>query len=347
MTVPKTVFVIGAGSSFGFGLPLGLDLRRIIADDLNIKFSDWGSSLESGSYEIVEALRIIVRTDGGSGDINPHRQAAIQISGSMRLSSSIDEYIERHRNDRLKVECAKLAITKAIFEAERRSTIYADPYDRQDPFASASDTWLAYMLRDLTRGLGKDQIAGAFENISIINFNYDRCVEHFAHHWFQRIYDLTDQESAAVCKNIKIYHPYGYLGPLPWEAQQLGTPFGADISARRLVDTAHRIQTYSEAIDAVSQPGFVKDHLSHVRKIVFLGFGFHRPNIAILGASGSKRATLHCYATSDGIRPPRLEIIKSQLATAMHVEAPNGLFFEHIKGNCEAFWEEFGDVIVQ
>ena len=110
MRTIRTLLVLGAGASQGFGLPLGLGLRNTIADDLNILFHDWGNSLEKVGPEIVEALRSLVQKDEmGRRDINPHRHAAVQISGAMRLSSSIDEYIERHKDDILKVECAKLA----------------------------------------------------------------------------------------------------------------------------------------------------------------------------------------------------------------------------------------------
>lgn len=349
MRTQKTILVLGAGASQGFGLPLGSGLRTTIADDLNIMFDrDWGHSLESGSPEIVDALRLIVRTeDGTSGNINPHRTAAVQISRSMRLSSSIDEYIERHKKDSKKVVCAKFAIAKAILEAERKSTIYADPQGRNDPFENAADSWLAYMLRDLTSGLGRDDLSSAFENLTIINFNYDRCVEHFAYHWFQRVYDLTEAESAVVCNDLRIYHPFGSLGPLPQQGASASVPFGGKSNAQRLIDIASRIQTYSEAVDEMTEPGFVASDLRAAKRLVFLGFGFHRPNIRILGAGATKRATLRCYATTEGIAEPRLELIRSQLAAAMHVEAPDGLFFENVKGNCEALWDEYGAVLTQ
>jgi hypothetical protein len=232
-------------------------------------------------------------------------------------------------------------------EAERSSSIYADPRERGDPLENGSDSWLAYLLRDLTRGYGKDDLAIAISKISIINFNYDRCVQHFAYHWLQRIYDLSESESANVCKGIKIYHPYGSLGPLPHENPNGGIPYGGEVHAQRLIDIAGRIQTYSEAVDELREPSFLASELATARRLVFLGFGFHAPNIRILGASGAKRATLQCYASSQGVRGPRWESIKSQIASAMQVETSNGLFFENLNGNCEAFWEEYGEVVLE
>lgn len=310
-------------------------------------FDDWGRGLQSGSHEIVEALRSLARGDDGrAGDINPYRQAAVQIARSMPLSSSIDEYIERHRDDLLKVQCAKLAIAKAILEAERSSTMYADPREDEDPLAGSPDSWLAHLLRDLTRGVSKNDLGEALSRIVIINFNYDRCVEHFTYHWLQRIYDLDELSAGRVCGDLKIYHPYGSLGPLPYAAGDRGVPFGGEVRPARLVAIAETIKTYSEAVDELAEPSFVRASLSTIRRLIFIGFGFHAQNIRILGASGGQRTTLRCYASTEGIPEPRLDIIRSQLASAMRVEAPNGLFFDHLRGSCEAFWQEYGDVLL-
>lgn len=346
MRTVETILVLGAGASQGFGLPLGSGLRNMIADDLNIMFDEWGRSLESGSHEIVEALRLTVhQPDGRTGDINRHRHAAVQISGSMRLSGSIDEYIERHKEDALKVQCAKLAIAKAILQAERNSTIYADPRGDNDVFERAADSWLAYMLRDLTRGLGKAALRSAFQNVTIVNFNYDRCVEHFCYHWFQRVYDLSESESADICKSIKIYHPYGVLGPLHYQSPNTAVPYGGEINARRLIEIADRIKTYSEAVD--EHPSFVGSDITSTNRVAFLGFGFHQQNVDLLGAVSGPHVTMRCYATTQGVRPPRMELIRNHLVSAFNVETANGFFFEALSGSCEDFWAEYGDVIVQ
>jgi hypothetical protein len=51
----KTLFVVGAGASCEVGLPTGEKLKGLIAQKVNIAFSD-GVKQRSGDHEITEAL---------------------------------------------------------------------------------------------------------------------------------------------------------------------------------------------------------------------------------------------------------------------------------------------------
>lgn len=205
----KTVLIVGAGASQKFGFPLGNELKLQIAENLNIMFDRFGQNLQSGSYDIVQALRLLVKDKGGS-DINPHRSGAISISRAMRLSGSIDEFVERHADDPVVADCAKLAIAKVILEHEKNSPIYFEHKEYYEDFiGDASESWLAYLLRDITRRCSRKKLSSAFRNLFIINFNYDRCVEHFSYLWFQQVYGLSEQEAAEVTRQIRVYHPFG------------------------------------------------------------------------------------------------------------------------------------------
>jgi hypothetical protein len=346
----KTVLVLGAGASKGFGLPLGTDLRDQIAKDLNIKFDDFGLRLASGSPEIVAALRVLtLGSNGQSGDINPHRAAAVQIASSMNISASIDDYIERHQGNVLLVECAKLAIGKAILGSELRSKLFSNHLqETSDPFRHFAGSWLALLLRDLTRGKTTANLDTIFENISIVNFNYDRCVEQFTFLWFQRMYDLTPSEASEVANRLKIHHPYGMLAPLPHQNQSDHIAFGGELGAHQLVKIAASIKTYSESIDEGTEIEKVRMNLVKADRLVFLGFGFHQQNLDLLTVPvGSERATLRCYATTEGISLPHWEMIQSSISQALRVTAPNGFFCGAQKGTCEEFWNEYGAVVVQ
>lgn len=345
----ETAIVLGAGSSKAFNLPLGAELKAIIARDLELKFDDWGRTLKAGSPEIVQALQILVRSpEGRQGDINPHRTAAVEIADAMPLSASIDEYIERHSGDERKEICAKIAIVKAIIEAERKSTLYYDPMSaRGRPLSKASDSWLALMLRDLTRGFGAKNVNEAFVNLTIVNFNYDRCVEHFIYNWLQDVYRLSQQDASVVVQSILIYHPYGRIAPLDWENHQSGMSYGASYSPEALIRMAREIRTYSEVFEQDSGLFQIRERLKFVENVVFLGFGFHQQNMNILaGGEAVIERSLRCFATKSGISDPRWAIMRERIKSSFSIKEDIFLEDYSFSGHCEPFWNEFSDVIL-
>ena len=349
MRTQKTVLILGAGASKGFGLPLGEDLKSNIANDLRIFFSKFGSNLESGSYEIVEALRILVRNKetGQSGDINPLRHVAVRISEAMGPSGSIDEYVERHRNDPKYAQCAKLAIAKSVLQGERKSSIFKD-YSRtnENIVGNNSGSWMSMMLRDMTKRLSADEISKAFRNLFIINFNYDRCFENFVFLWIKQMYGLEDGQAAQVCAQISIYHPYGKIGNLPHENPPNHIPFGEKVSGERLVSIASNIRTFSESAQDEDNLSAARTALSEAKKVVFMGFAFHQQNMDVLTIPGSfERQTLRCYATTKDISDPRIELDKESISTAFRIINPGGLFFDYVSNTCEEFWRQYGEVV--
>lgn len=345
----ETALILGAGSSKTFGLPLGSELRDKIAHDLELKFDDRRRGLISGSHKIVEALRLLMRTpEGRTGDINPHRAAAVEISDAMPLSSSIDEYIERHRDDGKKATCAKLAIAKVVLEAERASSIFSKEFHQRDGvLGGASKSWLASFLRDITRGFGPNDVSEAFRNLTVVNFNYDRCLEHFAYNWLQDVYRLQPEQAAAIVRDICIYHPYGRIAPLDWECRSSGVNYGASLDVRRLIQMAESIRTYSEAFEPDSGLSEIKERLKNVDSVVFLGFGFHKQNMELLSIESElNRGSLKCFATRSGISNPRWEIMKQRVSNAFAVPGHRDLHDHSISADCEEFWDEYSDVIL-
>ena len=345
----KFTLILGAGASFDFGLPLGERLRTSIARDLDIKFDEFGSRLESGSHEIVGALRVIVNSsdDGRRRDINPHRVAAVQIAEAMPYSSSIDEYIERHSDNKMKAQCAKLAIGKAILEEERSSKIFSDFMNPSvDPLRNATDTWPALFLRDITRGLSKQEVVQALSEFSVINFNYDRCFEQFTYHWLRRIYEFDELQAGEIVANMSIYHPYGKIGDLPFEVPSSHIPYGGEVDVHRLLNMMNRIRTYSEAVDQDHGLTEAIERMGRARKFVFLGFGFHKQNLDLLQLPARfERSTARCYATTVDVPEPRWEILRGRICQAFGI-SDNNLFVERNSKDCSSFWKEFGETII-
>ncbi len=61
-----------------------------------------------------------------------------------------------------------------------------------------------------------DCLEKRFKSISLIIFNYDRCVEYFLYFALQDCCRITSEESAQLVNEISIYHSYGDVGELYW-----------------------------------------------------------------------------------------------------------------------------------
>jgi hypothetical protein len=86
---------------------------------------------------------------------------------------------------------AKNAIVHRILEAERNSSLFID----QAAFGRLKDedmvrrSWLQAFFSTLQDGIIETQnIENISDNLGIINFNYDRCIEHFRFQAMQRLY---------------------------------------------------------------------------------------------------------------------------------------------------------------
>jgi hypothetical protein len=110
----RTVFVIGAGASSEADLPIGNQLKPMIADLLGFKVDHFGH-ICSGDHLIRETLKYEVKVDDG------HFQAAQKIKAAMILAESIDTFIDHHQANEKIALCGKLAIVRAILKAEEGS----------------------------------------------------------------------------------------------------------------------------------------------------------------------------------------------------------------------------------
>lgn len=284
-TDPTSVFVLGAGASKEAGLPLGSELKKVIADALDIRF-EFGTHQISGDGELAEALRHAAQAAiPPSRDINPHLRAAWRIRDAMPQAISIDNFVDSHADDPRIVMCGKLAIAKSILDAERRSALYIDRANNQKRvnFERLAPTWFNAFFQLLTENCRRQDIEGRIRSVALVDFNYDRCVEQYLHLAIQNYYGHTPQESASILNKLEIHHPYGQVGTLPWQSAQTPLDFGETPGPGPLLHTADGIKTFAEGTQS-DDPAFQR--LTHImataRRVVFLGFAFHRQNIDLL-----------------------------------------------------------------
>lgn len=301
----NTVFVIGAGASKEAGLPTGYELKNNISQLLDIGF-DYQQI--SGDHVIADALRIYVRNpDGRNGDIDPYLHEAWHIRDALVQAMSIDNFINQHRdNDKIAL-CGKLAIVRSILAAEKRSHLYFERsrIDSNINFSSLEKTWYIHFFQLLTENCTINDLKERFKSITLIIFNYDRCIEHYLYYSLQNVYRLSNSEASELVKNINIYHPYGDVGTLPWINRNGAMEFGAEPGSQKLLELSQKIKTFTEGtVPEASEILEIRKHMGIADRVVFLGFAFHKLNMQLIAPShvdDANDSEVKCFATTYGI----------------------------------------------
>jgi hypothetical protein len=346
--VPRTVFVLGAGASKEALLPMGSELKARIAKFLDIRFES-GIRQVSGDHLITEALRHHTQACvPPSRDINPFLHAGRRIRDGMPQAISIDNFVDAHAEDKHVAVCAKLAIVRAIIEAEGKSLLHAQTRSAQPSieFAGLEKTWYTRFFQLLTENCRKAEVKPRLSSIAIVAFNYDRCIEHYLFHALQNYYGLQPEEASDALTSLEIHHPYGKVGSLPWMDSRSGIEFGHEPSARKLLELSSQVKTFTEGTDpAATEFRRITQLMSQASTLVFLGFAYHRLNLDLLfppGASVLSTPSRRIYGTALGISADDVRHIQDDFVDRAGVDRASirlgseltcaALFQEHWRG---------------
>ncbi len=312
-----TTLIVGAGASKEFNLPVGAELRDRISEKLNILYSD-GATLSKGDRHINHAL--IALSESERGRFSELQGAAWSVRDGVKQAVSIDSFLDTHRSNPDINICGKLAILSAIIEAEFNSTLYVEPnyrpaypFNEIRPLDTVRGTWLDYFFQKLADGVTKENVSRIFDKISIVTFNYDRTVEHFLYLSLQNYFRIEPVEAAQVMAELNIFHPYGSVAPLEWMNTDRGVTFGGvEGASNPLTSLTQNIQTYTESQRDPYQVDMAKAKLSQAENIIFLGFAFHRQNMALLKTRMQHRP-LRVFSSSYGVSSSDCEQIREDL----------------------------------
>lgn len=299
----KTVFIIGAGAGADVGMLDGYRLKYEIS--LRLDFSNPPTTDIRGDRFVHDAIQRQAKMDDIlGGKINSYMNAARHIKEGMSTATSIDTYIDTHRGNKEIEICGKLGIVRSILESERRSKLFYDTsniYNEMN-FSSVWGTWFMQFFHLLVCGIGKYETDKLFENVSFINFNYDRCIEHFLFAALRNHYVLSPIDAMNLTSKIKILHPYGTVGGNPYlENIRDGknVPFGSS-ERNNTLEISRQIKTFTEQIEDESFLYEIRELVKQAETIVFLGFAFHDQNMELL-YPGSGVRPKRVFASAYGI----------------------------------------------
>lgn len=307
----KTVFIVGAGASCEAGLPSGEEIKKNIADLLNFRFS-YGIGLESGDSQIYHALEEHVALLGGQrGDTNPYLRACMSIRGVVEAAISIDNLLDAHHGDEKIELCGKLAIVKSILNAESKSKLRDENIGGESfKLRDLLDTWYVGFFRMLTEGVRNGGEKNIFDNVTIITFNYDRCIERFLLHALAEYYMKDSNWAISIVRELKIIHPYGKVGDLHWENPNSATSFGN--AGARLLPISKQIKTFAEGLVNADLMDEIHNVLLAAETLVFLGFAFHPANLELLSPKRTSKVS-RVFATTLGLSEADEQIVSKSV----------------------------------
>ncbi len=217
-------------------------------------------------------------------------EAARHIRLNLLGNRSIDQFIHDNQGDHFIHDVGKYAISYCICAAEHESRI---PNIDQNDFSTHNDTWLARCANLIFSGMpaGIDGARHALNQVGIICFNYDRCIEVHFERVLKREFGLLEEEAISLIDNMDIVHPYGKIGPLRFypvrDVAQPPVPFGDTEGLTGIWPTMiGQVKTFTESINGRWARDKLRSLLASAEHIMFLGFSYGEENMEKLRLFG-------------------------------------------------------------
>jgi hypothetical protein len=314
-----TVFVVGAGASYEVELPLGSDLTSRIAQCLD--FYSEGGRLRSGDELILEALKLAAKSGKyKAAPFTEYTGAGRRIAAAMPQALSIDNYLDVHNHSELVNLCGKLAIVRTILKAEAASTLRLRQTNTGPTlsFRDTGKTYFSRMFQLITENCRFDDLPNRLRRLCFVVFNYDRCIEHYLHYAVRNYYAVPPHDATSALSALRIFHPYGTVGSLPTDPVGEAVDLGGEVSPHQLLNIAGRVRTFTEGTDPnASDILAIRSAISSCRRLVFLGFAYHRLNLKLLSPDDpAPPANEHrkVFGTAFGVSQSDRELISIDLS---------------------------------
>jgi hypothetical protein len=222
MFANPTVFVIGAGASAEYRLPLGSALKDRIVSAVSYRYKEDGL-LQNGDETLLNAIKRQFNSEKMT--VNSFIAAGHELAASMPMHASIDEALHYWSANSEAVQLGKIAIANEILGAERNSSLSKNRETGRVDVPREGWIW-PFLSMTLGSDLKREQAEQAFANVTLINFNYDRTVEQYLYWALQQYGQISDDLAASAVASLKQIRPYGSIGNLPWWQENPGPPFG-------------------------------------------------------------------------------------------------------------------------
>ena len=308
----ETVFIIGAGASKELNFPTGKELIDQITKLLR-------NALNNGHYDDFSyAYRQSIQSYSGmqASKINELNILMKQIAKALPLAASIDNYIHLKKDNADIQFLCKSAIATIILKYERLSNLFENQYENKkfDPI-KVKDTWYLNLSTLMFAGITEDNIEDVFKKTSIVCFNYDRCIEQYFYLALKAYFNISDIIAQKLIQNLNIIHPYGVIGNgLCNHGNVDGIDFGAEISAKNILNQVNKIKTFTEEYKDYASVENIREQIYSAENIVFLGFGFIQQNMELMKPDLPSQKIKRVIATTYGASSDDINNIEEDIA---------------------------------
>lgn len=266
MIKSNTVFVLGAGASVPYDYPTGAGLIEKVISVV-------------GNEEVYKAYHQCLTPEKRFSSALALSDFAEEFQRLLRDAkpASIDYFLKLRKEYML---LGKVAIAYVLRDCA------TGPKPPQQ--TTVSSDWYSYLRNKMF----EDTFAETCNNqISFITFNYDTSLEEYFYKQLEYYYPKCNRE--VFFKHIKIEHIHGKIHRMPWEIGELpditkvqsiqkdsyNRVFGFDAEITKSMAAGIRLYHEGEEDDILKT---ISQKMSEADKVFYLGFGFHKDNVAKL-----------------------------------------------------------------
>ena len=294
MISSKTVFLLGAGASWHYGFPTGLELVRRVRNHAR-DLAEYVKNHPAVLYAIPKIIedRIAAQRNGDPNRValawNEFGQRCRQLSDRLMATNTpvIDTFLGQNPD---LSDIGKLLIAVTILEAEAKGLLRSrNPNRPATEQPKPDDDWCRFVVHRMTNGCcdTRDLLAS---DVHFVTFNYDISLEY-------RIYEALSntQLFSSIAEDFlesgRVIHVYGSIRDYPKD--KIDNPYAkfADRDNRTIkenldaaYESSQRLRTISpgEKADGAHQIRRAKQLLDSADEVYLLGFGFDENNCDLL-----------------------------------------------------------------
>ncbi|MEM6907242.1 MAG: hypothetical protein AAF494_01070 [Pseudomonadota bacterium] len=309
----ETTLIIGAGANREIEMPDGPELLNRIAAGFD--FDRLGTQVQS--RDIVALAQIFEEVSGDLGTTAEElMNAGRAIRSAAYVTPSIEMILQQQNDDPLVVAAGKLAIIYYTLQAEAKSTLARAPREEGELPLRGQENWLFKLGQMMVSGVPRTEVEECFFRLSIIAFTYDRAIEHYLPWVAAMAFDLDIEEARAIVgTHLRIVHPLGMAGYLPWQDTEKPKADWGDEAPENIRELTRTIYLASQRKEDRRFSSYLLAEMAQGRRIGFMGFGFDPVRLEMIfdyPMDHNPEVLLSAGAIEEQERPAIARLVKRQ-----------------------------------